>query len=93
MESYMEQGGNFFDTANIYEGGKSEELFGKILGDKRSQIVLATKYTGQKVKGDPNAGGNSRKCLVQSLDASLKRLGTGHIDLLYVHFWNFRTPA
>jgi len=93
IESYMEQGGNFFDTANVYEGGKSEELLGKILGDKRSRVVLATKYTGNRCPGDPNAGGQSRKCLAQSIDASLKRLGTDYIDLMYVHWWNFRTPV
>mmetsp|Transcript_37554 Transcript_37554/g.69907 ORF Transcript_37554/g.69907 Transcript_37554/m.69907 type:complete len:373 (-) Transcript_37554:154-1272(-) len=95
INSYIEQGGNFFDTANIYEDGKSEELLGRILGDKRSRVVLATKYTGtpSKLKGDPNAGGNSRISLVQSLDASLKRLNTGHIDLMYVHSWSFRTPV
>lgn len=53
----------------------------------------ATKYSGCKRAGDPNAGGNSRMCLAQSLDASLKRMGTGHVDLLYVHMWNFRTPV
>jgi len=89
IESFMEQGGNFFDTANVYEGGKSEELLGKILGERRSEVVLATKYTGTKRKGDPNSGGNSRICLAQSLDASLKRLGTDHIDLMYVHSWKF----
>lgn len=93
IESYMERGGNFFDTANIYEGGKSEELLGSILAARRSEVVIASKYTISKRAGDPNAGGNSRICLAQSLDASLKRLGTGHIDLLYVHAWNFNTPV
>lgn len=93
IESYMEKGGNFFDTANMYEGGKSEELLGQILGQRRSEIVLATKYSASMRKADPNAGGQSRMCMAQSLDESLKRLGTDHVDLLYVHFWNFKTPV
>lgn len=93
IESYMERGGNFFDTANIYEGGKSEELLGRILSDKRDRAVIATKYTGTKFPGDPNSGGNSRKNLVQALDASLKRMGTDYVDIMYVHVWNFRTPV
>merc|ERR1719491_2661182 len=75
IDSYMEQGGNFFDTANVYEGGKSEVLLGKVLADKRSRVVLATKYTGREDKANPNSGGNSRIALAQTLDASLKRLG------------------
>jgi len=93
IESYIDQGGNFFDTANRYEGGKSEELLGKVLASKRSQVVVASKYTMPERKDDPNAGGNSRISLAQSLDASLKRLGFGHLDLLYVHVWKFRTPV
>jgi aryl-alcohol dehydrogenase-like predicted oxidoreductase len=93
IDSFMDQGGNFFDTANMYEGGKSETLLGQILSDKRDRVVLATKFSGGKTPGDPNSGGNSRKNLMQSLDASLKRLGTDYIDVMYVHMWNYRTPV
>ncbi|KAF0341918.1 aldo/keto reductase [Gigaspora margarita] len=76
----------------------SERFLGEYIADKRSQVVIATKYTMnttgklQDIKFNPNAGGNHRKSLVENLNESLKRLGTRHIDLMYVHAWEYRTP-
>ncbi|CAG8461925.1 10449_t:CDS:10 [Cetraspora pellucida] len=98
FDYYFEKGGNFFDTANMYNFGESERFLGEYIGDKRSQVVLGTKYSANStalspnVKYNPNAGGNHRKSLVENIDASIKRLGTGYIDLLYVHIWEYRTP-
>eukprot|EP00941_MAST-03F_sp_MAST-3F-sp1_P001868 g1868.t1 len=93
IEEYLQMGGNFFDTANVYEKGKSEIFLGKILAQHRSRSIIATKFTGSKDKSDPNAGGNSRRNMAMSLDASLKRMGLDSVDILYVHFWEFRTPT
>ncbi|RIB27348.1 aldo/keto reductase [Gigaspora rosea] len=98
FDYYYEKGGNFFDTANAYNFGESEEFLGKYVADKRSHVVIATKYTENasalipNPRYNPNAGGNHRKCLAENLDESLKRLGTGYIDIMYVHVWEFRTP-
>ncbi|KAG0317780.1 hypothetical protein BGZ97_004853 [Linnemannia gamsii] len=103
FDSYHAKGGNFYDTANIYTNGDSERFLGEYMADKRSECVIATKYTinpsttealaGRYSRPNPNAGGNHRKSLVESLDASLKRLGTGYVDVLYVHLWEYRTPV
>ncbi|RIB24038.1 aldo/keto reductase [Gigaspora rosea] len=97
FDYYFEKGGNFIDTANIYNYGESERFLGEYIADKRSQVVVATKYTFNSTnlggKYNPNAGGNHRKCLVENLDESLKRLGTGYVDIMYVHAWEFRTPT
>jgi aryl-alcohol dehydrogenase-like predicted oxidoreductase len=92
FEYYAEQGGNFIDTANFYTEGTSEKLLGEFLKDRRDQFVLATKYTLNMRPGDPNAGGNHRKSLHQSLEASLKRLQTDYIDLYWVHMDDGLTP-
>ncbi|CAG8438870.1 5147_t:CDS:10 [Acaulospora morrowiae] len=96
FDHYFEQGGNFIDTANLYTGGDSERFLGQYIADKRSQVVVATKYTlnpvNPNVKFNANGGGNHRKSLVENLDESLKRLNTGYVDLLYVHLWEYRTP-
>ncbi|CAG8517877.1 8047_t:CDS:10, partial [Gigaspora rosea] len=88
----------FLDTANIYNLGESEQFLKEYIADKRSQVVIATKYTMNptvmmpNVKFNPNAGGNNRKSLVENLNESLKRLGTGYTDILYVHAWEYNTP-
>ena len=80
----LEQGVNFIDTANVYNSGKSEEVVGRLIGGKRDKWVLATKFGGGQ--GDwPNESGASRKAIVAAVDASLKRLGTDYIDLIYIH--------
>lgn len=91
-DGFREAGGNFIDTANIYSGGTSETFLGEFLGGDRDRIVLATKYTGATRARDVNAAGNSRKNLMDSLHASLKRLRTDYIDLYWVHARDFLTP-
>jgi aryl-alcohol dehydrogenase-like predicted oxidoreductase len=92
LELYAGRGGNFLDTANFYTEGTSEKFLGEFLVGQRDQFVVATKYTLNLRDGDPNAGGNHRKSLVQNLDASLKRLQTDYIDLLWVHMDDGITP-
>jgi aryl-alcohol dehydrogenase-like predicted oxidoreductase len=93
FRAFVDAGGNFIDTANGYTGGQSEALTGEFIAPMRERIVLATKYSFNTSQGDPNAGGNHRKNLVQALDASLKRLKTDYIDLYWVHLWDFTTPV
>ncbi len=93
FEAYFEAGGNFVDTANRYTEGTSEKFVGEFMEDKREQIVLATKYTLYTREDDPNSAGNHRKNMVQSLEASLKRLKTDYIDLYWVHAWDYMTPV
>ena len=92
FERYAENGGNFVDTANLYTNGTSESFLGEFLKGRREKFVLATKYTMSVERGDPNAAGNHRKNLRQTVDGSLKRLQTDYIDLLYLHAWEYRTP-
>ena len=87
----FDQGLNFFDTADIYSNGESETLLGKALGARRGDAVIATKVRGRMGPG-PNAVGLSRQHILASCDASLKRLGTDHIDLYQVHSFDFETP-
>jgi aryl-alcohol dehydrogenase-like predicted oxidoreductase len=93
VDTYLDAGGNFVDTANNYAGGASEEHLGEILAGRRDRVVLATKYTAPIRSGDPNSGGNHRKSLVLSLEQSLRRLRTDYVDLLWVHVWDFGTPV
>lgn len=92
-DAYRDAGGNFVDTANVYTNGTSEKLVGEFLEGHREQIVLATKYTNTISTGDPNAGGNHRKSMVQAVEASLKRLKTDYIDLYWLHIWDQITPV
>ncbi len=87
----IEGGINFFDTADVYSEGRSEEILGRALGNKRKDIVLATKVRGRTGTG-PNDVGLSRKHIIDSCNASLKRLGTEYIDLYQVHSFDPRTP-
>lgn len=92
MDHFVESGGNFIDTADIYSVGGSEKVIGTWLKTKtRSEIVLATK-SRYPMSADPNALGLSRKHLIDAIDASLKRLGTDYIDLYQVHCWDSKTP-
>lgn len=90
---FREAGGNFIDTANLYTNGTSEKLLGEFLGADRGSVVLATKYTNSMAGTDPNAAGNHRKNMMQSVEASLKRLKTDYIDLYWLHIWDFLTPV
>jgi aryl-alcohol dehydrogenase-like predicted oxidoreductase len=93
IQKALELGINFFDTADIYSYGASEEVLGKALRDfaQRDQIVLATKVFNPMGPG-PNDKGLSRKHILSAIDASLKRLGTEYVDLYQTHRWDYDTP-
>jgi aryl-alcohol dehydrogenase-like predicted oxidoreductase len=95
FNTYLERGGNFIDTADLYTNGTSEELLGKFVKDRgaRDFVVLATKYSFGAAAGNPNAGGNGRKNLFRALEGSLRRLQTDYIDLYWVHAWDTLTPV
>lgn len=93
LDRFADAGGNFVDTANSYTGGTSETFLGRFLEGRRDDFVLATKYTQAEVWGDPNGSGNHRKNLVRSLEASLRRLRTDYVDVLWLHAWDFLTPV
>ena len=92
-EAFREEGGNFIDTANVYNGGTSETFLGEFMQADRERIVLATKFTGAMRGRDVNASGNSRKNMMDSVHASLKRLKTDYIDLYWAHAWDPTTPT
>lgn len=93
IKKALEMGINFFDTANSYSGGVSEEILGRAIRDyaTRDEVVLATKVFFPMQKG-PNRGGLSRKSIINELDHSLKRLGTDYVDLYIIHRWDDQTP-
>jgi aryl-alcohol dehydrogenase-like predicted oxidoreductase len=95
FDLYVDEGGNFIDTADLYTNGTSEQWLGRFVAARglRDQLVIATKYSYNAQAGNPNAGGNHRKNLMRALDGSLKRLGTDYIDLYYVHTWDRMTPV
>jgi aryl-alcohol dehydrogenase-like predicted oxidoreductase len=92
FDTFAEAGGNFLDTANLYTNGTSETLVGEFVKGDREKWVIATKYSLNMRPGDVNASGNHRKNLIQAVEASLKRLGTDYIDLLWLHVWDSLTP-
>ena len=93
IQKALEMGINFFDTANVYSDGTSEEIVGRALRDfaKREDVVIATKLHGRMRPG-PNGAGLSRKAVMHEIDASLRRLGTDHVDLYQIHRWDQGTP-
>ncbi|HEV7302304.1 MAG TPA: aldo/keto reductase [Tepidisphaeraceae bacterium] len=93
IKAALEAGINFFDTANVYSDGTSEEITGRALRDfaKREEYVLATKVHGRMGPG-PNGAGLSRKAIMSQIDASLTRLGTDYVDLYQIHRWDYDTP-
>lgn len=94
FNGYAEAGGNFIDTSDSYQFGQSEEILGDLLAGRRDEFVLASKYTQGAHPGDGIlVTGNSRKAMVASVEASLKRLKTDRIDLYWVHFDDGMTPA
>ncbi len=94
FDAFVEAGGNFIDTADVYTQGESEKLVGEFVATDRERFVVATKYTNSfPGPNDPNAAGNQRKNLTQSLEASLKRLNLDYIDVYWVHVWDFTTPV
>jgi aryl-alcohol dehydrogenase-like predicted oxidoreductase len=93
IKTALELGFNFFDTADVYTAGASEEIVGKALKDfaKRDEVVIATKVFNPMGPG-PNDKGLSRKHIMSAIDASLKRLGTDYVDLYQIHRWDYNTP-
>ncbi|MDI3282555.1 aldo/keto reductase [Polyangium sp. 15x6] len=95
FDRYLDAGGNFLDTADLYTRGTSETMLGKFIAERgaRDRVVLTTKYTYGLEPGNPNAGGNGRKNMMRAVEASLRRLGTDYIDLYLLHTWDRLTPA
>src|SRR4026208_2040730 len=93
IKKALEMGINFFDTANVYSIGASEEILGRALRDfaRREDVVIATKVHG-KMREGPNGGGLSRKAILSEIDNSLKRLETDYVDLYQIHRWDYETP-
>jgi len=93
IQQALELGINFFDTANVYSLGRSEEILGRALKDfaPRDEVVIATKVHG-KMREGPNGGGLSRKAILSEIDHSLRRLGTDYVDLYIIHRWDYETP-
>ena len=94
FNAYVEVGGNFVDTADVYAGGRSEEMLGTFIEERqlRDQIVIATK-TGFAAGRGVHAGGNGAKHVYAALAGSLKRLRTDYVDLFWIHVWDAVTPA
>jgi aryl-alcohol dehydrogenase-like predicted oxidoreductase len=96
LSHYLEQGGNFIDTANGYNFGHSEKIIGDYFHQrpgKRDRTVIATKFFVNLYAGDPNGGGAGRKAIVAQCEESLRRLQTDYIDLYYLHNWDKFTPV
>ena len=95
LDRFIELGGNFIDTANIYTKGHSEKIIGDHVAHdryKRDRLVIATKFSGNLYVGDPNGGGSGRKSIVIACENSLRRLRTDYIDLYWLHNWDVLTP-
>ena len=93
IKKALKLGINFFDTANVYSIGRSEEILGKALKDyaKRDEVIIATKVFS-RMRDGPNGAGLSRKVIMNEIDNSLKRLGTDYVDLYIIHRWDYNTP-
>src|SRR5512139_1398541 len=93
IQKALELGINFFDTANVYSIGASEEILGRALKDfaNRDEVVVATKVHG-KMHDGPNRSGLSRKAIMSEIDQSLTRLGMDYVDLYQIHRWDYETP-
>ena len=95
FDAYLEAGGNFIDTADLYTNGNSEKMLGQFVKESgsRDRVVIATKFSYNADPGNPNAGGNGRKNILRAVEGSLQRLGTDYIDLYILHTWDQLTPA
>lgn len=93
FETFVEAGGNFFDTANFYTNGTSETFLGEFLGAEREKHVIASKYTLIEDASHINGSGNSRKNMMNTVHQSLKRLNTDYLDVLWLHAWDSTTPV
>ncbi len=94
FDRYVEGGGNVMDCADVYSGGKSEELLGRFVADAglRDKLVIASKFTFNPQEGNPNSGGNGRKNIYRALESSLRRLKMDYLDLYWLHAWDTVTP-
>jgi len=92
FDAFVEAGGNFIDTAPIYQGGASETMLGEFVAPDRDRFVIGTKYSLGSIHGDPNASGNGRKSMMRAVEASLRRMKTDYIDLFWMHAWDGVTP-
>ena len=95
IAAYLERGGNFIDTANVYTNGHSEKIIGDFFAQKkgsRDRVVIGTKFCCSLFEGDPNGGGAGRKALMQQCEASLRRLQTDYIDIYWLHIWDHTAP-
>jgi len=95
FDRYVESGGNVLDCADVYSGGKSEELLGRFVADAgvRDKMVVATKFTFNPQEGNPNSGGNGRKNIYRAIESSLRRLNMDYVDLYWMHVWDTVTPV
>ena len=93
FDTYINAGGNFLDTANFYTKGTSEVFLGEFIAAERDNYVVATKYSLYENTRQANASGNNRKNMMRTVEASLKRLNTEYIDLMYLHIWDNITPV
>jgi aryl-alcohol dehydrogenase-like predicted oxidoreductase len=100
FDRFADAGGTFIDTANLYTNGTSEKYVGEFIHGDRDHFVVATKYTltplrnqGDTTTVEPNGCGNSRKNMMHAVEASLRRLNTDFIDILYIHAWDYTTPV
>jgi aryl-alcohol dehydrogenase-like predicted oxidoreductase len=91
--AFREAGGTFLDTADVYNDGASERIVGRLVVAERDAVVLGTKFTLPTDRNDPNSGGGHRKSLRRSVEESLHRLATDHLDLLWVYAWDECTAA
>jgi aryl-alcohol dehydrogenase-like predicted oxidoreductase len=95
LDRYLQAGGNFVDTADMYTNGQSEEMLGRLIAERglRDKVVLPTKFTFNPDPANPNSGGNGRKNIYRALEGSLRRLRTGYVDLYWLHAWDTVTPV
>lgn len=95
FNAYVDAGGNFIDTADLYTNGTSETWVGEFVKERglRDKVAIATKFSYNADPGNPNAGGNGRKNILRAVEGSLQRLGTDYIDLYILHTWDSITPA
>ena len=95
FDAYVNSGGNFIDTAEVYSSGRSEELVGKFVAERklRDRLVIGTKFGWNGDPGNPNLGGNGAKNVIRAVEGSLRRLNTDYIDLYWMHIWDTVTPV
>lgn len=95
FDTYLEAGGNFIDTADLYTNGNSERMLGRFIKDSgsRDRMIITTKFSYSADPTNPNAGGNGRKNILRAVEGSLERLGTDYIDVYMLHTWDRVTPA